>query len=95
MARVLQNVATGLGGHPGIVVVAMGRGGPAEPEVIDGAAVALTVEDLLAWSRRGRHAASDHFEDAVLSRVVTVGCRRCGGGMAGEPFVSNVTAPGG
>ena len=26
----------------------------------------------------------------MLSRVMTVGCRRCGGGMAGEPFVSNV-----
>ena len=26
----------------------------------------------------------------MLSRVTTVGCRRCGGGMAGEPFVSNV-----
>jgi cyclic 2,3-diphosphoglycerate synthetase len=92
VARVLQNVATRHGELPGIVVVAMGRGGPAEPEVIDGATIALTVEDLLAWSRRGSHAASDHFEDAVLSRVVTVGCRRCGGGMAGEPFVSNVAA---
>lgn len=90
IARVLRDVVTGDGGHPGVVVVAMGRGGPAEPEVIDGAHVALTVEDLLAWSRQGRHAASDHFEDAVLSRVVTVGCRRCGGGMAGEPFMSNV-----
>jgi cyclic 2,3-diphosphoglycerate synthetase len=68
----------------------MGRGGPAEPEVIDGAKRKLTVADLLAWSRQGRHAASDYFEDAVLSRVVTVGCRRCGGGMAGEPFASNV-----
>jgi len=92
IARVLQDVVTGREGHPGVVVVAMGRGGPAEPEVIDGASVALTVEDLLALSRQGRHAASDHFEDAVLSRVVTVGCRRCGGGMAGEPFVSNVAA---
>jgi cyclic 2,3-diphosphoglycerate synthetase len=92
VARVLQNVVTRHGEQPGVVVVAMGRGGPAEPEVIDGATIALTVEDLLAWSRRGRHAASDHFENAVLSRVVTVGCRRCGGGMAGEPFVSNVAA---
>jgi len=90
VARVLREVITGPDGRPGVVVVAMGRGGPAEPEVIDGASVGLTAEDLLAWSRQGRHAASDHFEDAVLSRVVTVGCRRCGGGMAGEPFVSNV-----
>ena len=77
-------------GGPGVVVVAMGRGGPAEPEVIDGASAGVSMADLLAWSRQGRHAASDHFEDAVLSRVTTVGCRRCGGGMAGEPFVSNV-----
>ena len=91
VARVLQGLATREDAH-GVVVVAMGRGGPAEPEIIDGARVGLTVEDLLAWSREGRHAASDHFEDAVLSRVVTVGCRRCGGGMAGEPFVSNVAA---
>ncbi|OFW55893.1 MAG: hypothetical protein A2133_01315 [Actinobacteria bacterium RBG_16_64_13] len=90
VARVLQEVFTGRDGGPGVVVVAMGRGGPAVPEIIDGARSALTIRDLLAWSRQGRHAASDHFEDAVLSRVVTVGCRRCGGGMAGEPFVSNV-----
>lgn len=74
----------------GVVVVAMGRGGPLVPEVIDGRGVPLGSAELLAWSRAGRHAASDHFEDAVLSRVLTIGCRRCGGGMAGEPFVSNV-----
>ena len=90
VARVLQEVVGGDGEHPGVVVVAMGRGGPADPEVVDGANMALGVSDLLARSREGRHAASDYFEDAVLSRVVTVGCRRCGGGMAGEPFVSNV-----
>jgi len=90
VARVLQAAIPARHGRPGIVVVAMGRGGPAEPEVIDGATRRLTAEDLLAWSRQGRHAASDHFEDAVLSGVVTVGCRRCGGGMAGQPFASNV-----
>jgi cyclic 2,3-diphosphoglycerate synthetase len=90
VARVLQEVVIGRDGGPGVVVVAMGRGGPARPEVIDGASGGLTVKDLLAWSRRGRHAASDYFEDALLSRVTTVGCRRCGGGMAGEPFASNV-----
>ncbi len=91
VARTLQSLAE-REHAPGVVVVAMGRGGPAEPEVIDGALASLTAGDLLAWSRQGRHAASDHFEDAVLSRVVTVGCRRCGGGMAGEPFASNVQA---
>ena len=76
--------------RPGVVIVSMGRGGPERPEVIDGASCQLGSGQLLAWSRDGRHAASDHFEDAVLSRVTTVGCRRCGGGMAGAPFVSNV-----
>lgn len=77
-------------GGGGVVVVAMGRGGPLVPEVIDGREVSLGSAELLAWSHIGRHAASDHFEDAVLSGVTTIGCRRCGGGMAGEPFVSNV-----
>jgi cyclic 2,3-diphosphoglycerate synthetase len=49
-----------------------------------------TVADLLALSRSGVHAASDYLEDAALAKVVTVGARRCGGGLAGEPFVSNV-----
>ena len=74
----------------GVIVVAMGRGGPPEPEVIDGGGVPLASADLLAWSHKGRHAASDYIEDAVLSQVTTIGCRRCGGGLAGEPFVSNV-----
>ena len=90
VARVLQAAIPGRDGHPGIVIVTMGRGGPAEPEVIDGTKRRLKAEDLLVWSRQGRHAASDHFEDAALSGVVTVGCRRCGGGMAGQPFADNV-----
>lgn len=90
VARVLQAAVPVREGRSGIVVVAMGRGGPAEPEVIDGTKRRLRAQDLLAWSRQGRHAASDHFEDAALSGVVTVGCRRCGGGMAGQPFSTNV-----
>ena len=43
-------------------------------------------------SRGGSHAASDYLEDAALAKVVTIGCRRCGGGLAGQPFVSNVEA---
>jgi cyclic 2,3-diphosphoglycerate synthase len=70
-----------------VVVVAMGRGGPPEPETIT---VPPTVEALVALSRAGRHAASDHLETAVLTGVETVGCRRCGGGLAGAVFVSNV-----
>lgn len=90
VARRLQASVGSRGGGPGVVVVAMGRGGPAIPEVIDGLGRQLTSEALLGWSRQGRHAASDHFEDAALSRLTTVGCRRCGGGLAGRPFVSNV-----
>jgi cyclic 2,3-diphosphoglycerate synthase len=70
-----------------VVVVAMGRGGPREPQVAE---LAPTVEDLLELSRGGAHAASDYLEDAALAGVVTVGCRRCGGGLAGAPVVSNV-----
>ena len=70
-----------------VVVVAMGRGGPAQPEVAE---TPPTVDDLLALSRAGRHAASDYLEDAALAGVVTIGCRRAGGGLAGAPFVSNV-----
>jgi cyclic 2,3-diphosphoglycerate synthetase len=73
-----------------VVVLAMGRGGPDEPELIAGEEVALTTADLLALARQGKHASSDNYEDAVMSRVTTVGCRRCGGGMAGATFFSNV-----
>ena len=72
-----------------VLVVAMGRGGPPEPEVVE---VAPTVADLLERSRAGRHAASDHLETAALTGVATIGCRRCGGGLAGATFVSNVAA---
>lgn len=72
------------------VVVTMGRGGPAEPELIPGAEIEITPEYLLSVARQGRHASSDHFEDALTSRVTTIGCRRCGGGMSGQTFTSNV-----
>ena len=70
-----------------VVVVAMGRGGPPEPEVAD---VRPDVDQLLQLSRAGRHAASDYLETAALVGVTTVGCRRCGGGLAGSVAVSNV-----
>ena len=72
-----------------VVVVAMGRGGPAEPELLE---APPTLDDLLALSRSGRHAASDHLEAAALAGVPAVGCRRAGGGLAGAPFESNVRA---
>src|SRR5258706_516064 len=64
-----------------------GRGGPPEPELV---ATPPTVEELVALSRAGRHAASDHLEIAALSGVPTIGCRRAGGGLAGAVFTSNV-----
>jgi cyclic 2,3-diphosphoglycerate synthetase len=70
-----------------VVVVAMGRGGPAEPQV---AAVQPTLESLLDLSRTGHHAASDYLETAALTGVVTIGCRRAGGGLAGAVTTSNV-----
>src|SRR5918997_3417378 len=76
------------GFEPG--VVSMGRGGPPHPEVIEGHKMEVGSEYLLEALERGSHAASDYYETAALSRVTTVGCRRCGGGLAGEPFVSNV-----
>ena len=72
-----------------VVVVAMGRGGPAEPELVE---ARPAVADLLALSRAGRHAASDHLETAALTGLPTVGCRRCGGGLAGAVGLSNVLA---
>src|SRR5215210_3363385 len=71
-------------------VVSMGRGGPPHPEVIEGHKLEVGSDYLLKALARGAHAASDYYETAALSRVTTVGCRRCGGGLAGEPFVSNV-----
>ena len=68
----------------------MGRGGPAEPELIDGGSQTVGVEELLRRADAGQHAASDFLEDAALARVATVGARRCGGGLLGRPFVSNV-----
>jgi cyclic 2,3-diphosphoglycerate synthetase len=86
---VTGHVARVLARERRVVVVAMGRGGPAEPEVVQ---VQPTVEDLLALSRAGRHAASDHLETAALTGLPTVGCRRCGGGLAGAVGISNVAA---
>ncbi len=74
-----------------IAIVTMGRGGPPEPEVLDGEALDLGVCELLDYADRGFHAASGCFGHAFMTRVLTIGCRRCGGGMSGgEPFFSNV-----
>jgi cyclic 2,3-diphosphoglycerate synthase len=87
---VCGHLARLLGERHRVVLVAMGRGGPEQPELVDGAAEAPTLDDLLARSRAGQHAASDFLEDAALARVTAVGARRCGSGLAGTPFLSNV-----
>jgi cyclic 2,3-diphosphoglycerate synthetase len=67
-------------------VVTLGRGGPDTPEVLRGDEIEVDAEFLLEVHRKGLHAASDYFEDALTARVFTVGCRRCGGGLAGRPY---------
>lgn len=70
-----------------VAVVAMGRGGPAEPRL---ARAGTSLDDLLALARGGEHAASDHLEAAALAGVPAVGTRRVGGGLAGVPYAANV-----
>jgi cyclic 2,3-diphosphoglycerate synthetase len=69
-----------------VVVVAMGRGGPAEPEVVE---VAPALETC---SRSPAQAATRVRppRDGGLAGVPTIGCRRCGGGLAGATFTSTV-----
>jgi cyclic 2,3-diphosphoglycerate synthetase len=86
IAGALARLAAAAGLAP--VVVAMGRGGPAEPEVVEAGTVDL--ERLRRLVRQGRHAASDHLEDALTTGVTTIGARRAGGGLAGAPWASNV-----
>jgi cyclic 2,3-diphosphoglycerate synthase len=70
-----------------LVVVSMGRGGPAEPQIAE---FSPTVDDLLELSRGGAHAASDYLETAALAGVPTIGCRRAGGGLAGATWATNL-----
>jgi cyclic 2,3-diphosphoglycerate synthetase len=86
---VAGHVAALLARDRDVVVVSMGRGGPPEPELIE---VAPRLDDLLALTRAGRHGASDHLETAALAGVVTIGCRRCGGGLAGAAGTTNLLA---
>jgi cyclic 2,3-diphosphoglycerate synthase len=88
---VAGHVARVLARERRVVMVAMGRGGPAEPELVE---TPPTLDDLVALSRTGRHAASDHLEAAALAGVPAIGCRRAGGGLAGAPFESNVSEGG-
>lgn len=70
------------------VIVAMGRGGPPHPQVVEGGG--LTLERLRELNEAGEHAASDYLEDAMFTGVTTIGARRAGGGPAGRPFATNV-----
>lgn len=79
VARTLKEVCD-------LVIITMGRGGPEKPEIVEGDKFEITPEFLLEIVEKGKHASSDHFEDALTSRVLTIGCRRCGGGMAGFSF---------
>jgi len=75
-----------------VCIIAMGRGGPETPQVIRGDKINITREYLLEISSKGMHASSDYIEDALTAGVITVGCRRCGGGFGGKIFMSNVEA---
>ncbi|MEA2477497.1 MAG: cyclic 2,3-diphosphoglycerate synthase, partial [Actinomycetota bacterium] len=90
VAASLARFARNAGTHP--VVVAMGRGGPPDPELIRGDQLDMSPQDLVALADQGKHAASDYIEDALLARVPTIGCNRCGGGLAGAVSYSNVVA---
>lgn len=73
------------------VVIAMGRGGPPEPEILN-AGDRVDAARLLEFLEQGRHAASDYIEDALTSGVATVGAWRAGGGMAGAMAFTNLPA---
>ena len=90
---------TAVSGAPGPAAAADGprRGGGGDGPRRPGRAGAggavrrpVGVEQLLERSRAGQHAASDFLEDAALAGVATVGARRCGGGLFGRPYLSNV-----
>ena len=63
------------------VVVAMGRGGPAAPQVAEAGSVDLA--RLVELVRAGEHAASDYLEDALTTGVTHD--RRAPGRPAGSP----------
>ena len=88
VAGQLARVAQGIVAPGEVVIVAMGRGGPAAPELV--APGAVDVVALLARSRAGQHAASDFLEDALLAGVTAIGCRRCGAGLMGDVVHSTV-----
>lgn len=73
------------------VVVAMGRGGPSTPVVVP-STEPIDLTRLLEVAQAGGHAASDFYEDALMTGASTVGCWRAGDGPAGTPGPSNLEA---
>jgi cyclic 2,3-diphosphoglycerate synthetase len=71
-------------------IITMGRGGPVQPQLLRGDEIELTPALLIEQEQLGRHAASDNYEEALLTRLPVVGCFRAGGGVAGSPFCSTV-----
>ena len=68
-----------------VVVLAMGRGGPGRARAHPRRrGRADHRRPARARARRASTPSSDNYEDAVMSRVTTVGCRRCGGGHGGR-----------
>ena len=41
---------------------------------VNGENLEINAEFLLEQSEKGVHAASDHWEDALMSRILTIGC---------------------
>jgi cyclic 2,3-diphosphoglycerate synthetase len=72
------------------VIITMGRGGPVQLQLIRGDLSELTPGFLMGQEKLGLHAASDNYEEALLTRLPVVGCFRAGGGVAGSPFCSTV-----
>ena len=71
------------------LIVAVGRGGPHPPRVIE-AGAQLDARALVEMADAGHHAGSDYVEDALTAGVTTIGCVRVGGGLAGATVFSNV-----
>ncbi len=69
-------------------IVTLSRGGPPEPMLVRGDEINIDVDYLLSIHKQGLHASSDCFEDALMARIPTFGCRRCGGGMTGKAVIS-------
>lgn len=69
-------------------VVKAARGGPEEVTILEGDKLPLTPEFLLGEADKGKHAASDYYQEALIAKIPTVGARRCGGGMVGKPYYS-------